>query len=355
MFDVVVSDPIPPVDAMAVPAGGLFTALTAAGDAAFVSVPPGTAPTGTSALIANLHTGESIPVTMVDGGFDPIRIAAEAGDTLEVTIGLPNGEFVSARSIVPARRRPRVVRTSPIRGRTDVALNSIVRVIFSEPIDRATLDTSTVRLLGSGGAMVAGVVRTMEGSSVGVEFVPGAPLAPGTEYRLVLADRITDLAGAALEVPAPTAFTTLAEPPVAPEPPALGSRLVFTAQPANRTAWLRFDAPPVVVTALTSLGARDQAFNGVVILSLVDPVGEASLLDPVGGYVRLENRGVIAVGGVATFDWVGVAGDGGSGYVLAASASGFESTISAPFDVAPNPGCAGCWDYSVAPIGDRSR
>jgi hypothetical protein len=98
---------------------------------------------------------------------------------------------------------------------------------------------------------------------------------------------------------------------------------------------------------------RDQSFDGLVVVTLVDPTGEASLLDPLAGYARIESRAVFAVDGVATFDWVGVAGDGGTGFTLAAAAAGFDGAVSAPFDVAPNPGCAGCWDYNDAPIAGR--
>ena len=347
-FAVVVSNPVQPAaPGMAVGASASGSAIGMADDdLTYVSVPSGSVPGATGATIANRRTREVVTVPAADGGFDPAPIPAAAGDTLEITMVLWSGDVAHAKSVVPQRRRPQVVRITPERGKTDVALNANVVVIFSEPIDARTLDGGTFRLLRDGAA-VAGTVRPTAGSGLGAEFVPDAPLEPATTYQLLLGDLITDLAGEALEVPAASAFTTVplgGAAPVPPGQPAAGS-LAFTAQPANRTAWLRFDAPAVVVTALTPLGAVDQGFNGQVTLRLIDPFDQASLLDPVGGFERIDRRVATAVNGVATFGLVGIAGDGGTGYRLSASALGLDGAVSEPFDVAGNPTCAGCWDY----------
>lgn len=346
-FAVVVSNPIKSTGAsLAAEASAGRSAMELADDdLTYVSVPTGSVPGATGATIANQRTREVVAVPAADGGFDPAPIPAAAGDTLEITMVLWNGGLAHAKGVVPEHRPPQVVRITPARGKTDVPLNANIVVIFSEPIDGRTLDTSTLRLLRDGAA-VAGTVRPTAGSGLGAEFVPETPLEPATTYQLVLGDGITDLSGEALEVPAASAFTTAAasETPLPPGQPATGS-LVFTAQPADRTAWLRFEAPAVVVTALTPLGAVDRSFSGPVSLFLVDPFNQASLLDPVGGFERIDRRFATAVNGVATFDLVAIAGDGGTGYRLTASAARLNGAVSEPFDVAPNPTCAGCWDY----------
>ena len=206
---VVVSDPIP--DAAPGQIAGRLAAHAGANDpVAFVSAVPGAVAGALTGTIENQRLERSIPVELVDGGFDPIAVPAAAGDTLELSFTLPGAAPVLVRAAVPARRRPRVVRTHPARGRTDVAINSIVRAVFSEPIDPATLGDSTVRLLQDGVA-IPGSIRTSAGSGVSVDFVPAAPLAPATGYRLVLDPGIRDLAGDPLELPEPVDFTTFGE------------------------------------------------------------------------------------------------------------------------------------------------
>jgi Tol biopolymer transport system component len=206
---VVVSNPIS--DAAPGQIAGRLAAHAGANDpVAFVSAVPGAVAGALTGTIENPRLGRSIPVELLDGGFDPIAVPAAAGDTLELSFALPGAAPVLVRAAVPARRRPRVVRTHPARGRTDVAINSIVRAVFSEPIDPATLGDSTVRLLQDGVA-IPGSIRISAGSSVSVDFVPAAPLAPATSYRLVLDPGIRDLAGDPLELPEPVDFTTFGE------------------------------------------------------------------------------------------------------------------------------------------------
>ncbi len=206
---VVVSNPISA--AAPGPIAGRIAAHTGANDpVAFVSAVPGAVAGALTGTIENPRLERSVSVELIDGGFDPIAVPAVAGDTLELSFTLPGVAPVLVRAAVPARRRPRVVRTQPTRGRTDVAINSIVRAVFSEPIDPATVGDSTVRLLQDGVA-IPGSVRISAGSSVSVDFIPAAPLAPATAYRLVLDPGIRDLAGDPLEPPEPVDFTTFGE------------------------------------------------------------------------------------------------------------------------------------------------
>ena len=177
------------------------------GPVAWVSAPPGWVDGAESATITNLRLGETLPVTVAEGGFDPVAVPAVEGDSLEVRVTSTSGRVTLVRAAVPGRRRPRVVRTQPARGRTDVAVNSVIGAVFSEPIDPATVSDSTVRLLRDGVA-IAGTVRLAAGSSFSIEFVPAAALAPATTYRLVLDDRIRDRMGDPLEPPEPVEFTT---------------------------------------------------------------------------------------------------------------------------------------------------
>src|SRR3954470_13508192 len=80
----VVSDP---ADVVPQPAGGIGALRSMVGaataDVAYVSLPPGTLGEATSATVRNANTHAQSTVAVIDGGFDPVGIAAAAGDTIE--------------------------------------------------------------------------------------------------------------------------------------------------------------------------------------------------------------------------------------------------------------------------------
>jgi hypothetical protein len=176
------------------------------GTVAYVSVAPGGVGGATGAVIES-SDGTVVPVVSLEGGFDPVGVRAKAGDTLEIRFTLAGGGMVAPRAAVPASRRPRVVRTQPARGRRDVALNSVIGVVFSEPMDPATVGDSTVRLLKDGVA-VPGTVQPAAGTKSAFEFAPAAPLEPAATYQLVLDGSLRDLTGDPLEPTEPVEFTT---------------------------------------------------------------------------------------------------------------------------------------------------
>jgi len=180
---------------------------------AFVSLAPGSYPDAIVAEVVNRRLARSVPAPIVDGGFDPVGIPAAVGDTVIVNISLPGGELVSIRGRVPARRPPRVVRTYPRPGRTDIAFNAIISAVFSEPVDPETIDQTSMRLYELPGPAVEGTVRLTSASALGVEFVPTNPLLPGKEYRLIVMRTIRDLSGDPLEVQASLDFTTEGQGP----------------------------------------------------------------------------------------------------------------------------------------------
>ena len=214
-FDGIVSEPTAGT-AGAFGAGAVRTAVSRLDAVAWVSAAPGTIPGGTSTTIVNSRSGQSIVAVMPSGGFDAIAIGALAGDTLTLSTLVTGSAPALARAIVPGRRRPRVVRSSPARGRTDVAINATVIVMFSEPIAPQLVDPEHIRLLKDGAA-VAGSVKHLPGSVVGVEFVPAAPLERAASYVLVLGEDIVDLSGDPIEGDRTIDFRTApddADPPV---------------------------------------------------------------------------------------------------------------------------------------------
>lgn len=213
------SEPLPPpglvvsesgsgsasVDSASVLGSGETTGAVAV---AYVSALPGTFPGAITVQIRNRTTGDTPTpqIAVSDGGFDPVAVSASEGDELELAILQPDGKVTFVHLTVPHRVPPVVVRTSPPKGRTDIALNAMPVVVFSEPIDPATLTLTSVQLL-RGGTPVAGTVR-LEEDGFTAQFTPGAPLEPSTTYELVVTREILDLDGDPLEAEVRVDFTT---------------------------------------------------------------------------------------------------------------------------------------------------
>jgi hypothetical protein len=191
------------------PGGGLAgNGSLAAANAAvtYISAPPGTFRLAREVTITNPANGTSETVTVEAGGFDPVAIEAAPGDTLDFLVENTDGSTSEYFTIVPARKRPRVVRTVPPKGATDVVLSTTIMVVFSEPIDDATSTTENVQLLLDG----APVDGTLELSPDGLRatFTPAAPLQQATAYTLVITTDVLDLQGDSLEEEVLATFTT---------------------------------------------------------------------------------------------------------------------------------------------------
>ena len=186
-------------------ASGL-AAASASGEVSWVSLVPGTVPDGTGATIINLRSAQRVSVTMVDGGFDPQAIPASLGDTIQVLVSRAGKQDAAAVMSLSPRPGPRIVRTRPPRGQTDAPLNTIITLVFSEPLDPASVNPSSVALT-TASSPVAGQVRILPGPGYTVEFTPTALLAPGTAYSLTVSG-VSNLSGIPLAAPTSIPFTT---------------------------------------------------------------------------------------------------------------------------------------------------
>lgn len=201
----VLSDTVAAANAVA---GSQLAATPASAELAYVSVPPGTIPEGVSATIANRRTQASVTTLLVDGGFDPLPIAARANDTLETTVSLgPDRAPVAMRAVVPPRTRPGIVRTVPPRGKADVPLNVRMTVVFSEPIDPASLNSGALVLM-RGSSVVSGRIGAADPDGVSVDFVPDASLSAATRYELIVSGSVRDRDGEVLGASVTVEFVT---------------------------------------------------------------------------------------------------------------------------------------------------
>ncbi len=189
--------------------GPLGANATASAGVVFVSLPPGSVPTGVQASITNqTATGFPVMTVVVDGGFDPVPVAATVGDTLmvEITDAASTGAGRVRLGVTPVRPL-KVVRTSPPSGGRDVPLNTTIVIVFSEPIDPATLTTDFIQLW-RGATPVAGTVRFSDATQIQAEFLPDTPLASQTTYQLIVSQQVRNLAGVTLGSPIAVQFTT---------------------------------------------------------------------------------------------------------------------------------------------------
>jgi hypothetical protein len=190
-------------------------------DVVYVSLPPGAIPHGLIATIRDLRTGSSVTANLLDGGFDPVALPATVGDTIAVVVQV-GASPQSFQFAVKAGARPIVLRTDPPRHKRDVPLDVHIGIVFSEPIDGATLDGSSVQLLAGANTPVAGTIGFSDVTHLRVGFQPANLLAPSTDYQFIVTTAITDVNGLALDSPFSITFTTDS---VAPSPPP--TNLVF--------------------------------------------------------------------------------------------------------------------------------
>jgi len=174
---------------------------------------PGTASGGSSATIHRVGSADFLTTAVLDGGFDPVLINANVGDSIEVVVTDQRGAVVGQPLglTVSARRSPVVVRTEPPPRKRDVPLNTAIVVVFSEPVAGASLSTASVQLR-AGQSAVSGTVGfldpTLDPTHVTAEFVPDAPLSVNTEYTLIVTQQVRDLDGDALAARDTATFIT---------------------------------------------------------------------------------------------------------------------------------------------------
>jgi TolB protein len=145
---------------------------------------------------------------MVEGGFDPVPIGARVADTILVIFALTDGGTRQTWTVVPRTRQPAVVRSDPPSALRDVPVDAAMRVVFSEPIDRASVSTRTITLTRDSD-VIAGTAEVLEGEPWVARFTPAAQLANDATYELIVADQVRDLDGERLASPVRGSFTTV--------------------------------------------------------------------------------------------------------------------------------------------------
>ena len=209
-----------------------------------------------------------------------VRVAATAtdlaGNPLDCTVADPcELAFTTERD----RVGPRVRATDPLNGSSGVGVSDTLRIIFDEPIDPASIDSSSIRIALGGGAPVDGMILP-QGDGSTLAWVPVDSLAFLTTYAVAVDTLLQDLEGNFFDQDQNTAhrqayagsFTTAIE--------TIGPR-VRVSDPAH--------------------GESNVSVAAAITLTFSEPVNAASLADA----VTLSVNGLSAPGSLtgAAADW----------------------------------------------------
>ena len=205
LYNTVVSEPQTPTSP------GASAAIRSAAGVSYVSLAPGSYPNGVRVTILNPANGNQGSVEMARGGWDPVAIAADPGDTLRIMVTTTLNTTIEFAYVVPPMRRPTILRTEPPVSKRDVPLNSVIVVVFSEPIDPVSVTSQRVQLLHNGQPVGTDFEISADGLRMTVR--PREALTVNTGYVLSVSPEIEDLAGDPLDRGVQVEFNTVASFP----------------------------------------------------------------------------------------------------------------------------------------------
>ncbi|HEY4308987.1 MAG TPA: Ig-like domain-containing protein [Pirellulales bacterium] len=171
--------------------------------------------TATLTPTSSLANGMTYMLTVVGGD---VGLKDLAGNALATNVF---SSFTTVASTQVDTTPPTVVSVTPLGASTGVAINSMVTVTFSEPLNTASVTSSTLQLRDSNNNLVATAI-SYDSSAKSATLVPTSPLANGMTYMLTIvggSGGIKDLAGNALATNIFSSFTTVALPPTDTTPP----------------------------------------------------------------------------------------------------------------------------------------
>jgi YD repeat-containing protein len=179
-------------------------------------------------MVPSAPLPDGTQITMTISGVTDVAGNAVPAQTTQFTTG-------TGPDVVP----PAIVSASPFQNAQNVPLNSIVALQMSQPVNPATVNSSTLTLVNSSNGQTALGTYSVSADGLTITFVPGAPLAAGTGYYVNFAGTgIADLAGNQLSS-SPLFFTTGTT--VSTTPPQ-----VMGVSPANGTSAVPINAQVVI-------------------------------------------------------------------------------------------------------------
>jgi len=156
---------------------------------------------------------------------------------------------------------PSVLQVNPPSGFSGVAINAPIAVLFSEPIDGASIGGIQLK---QGGSVISTTATLFDGDQ-GVELLPLTPLSPNTTYTIVVAG-VIDITGNTQTSFPSQSFTTgtgidLTQPQVVSTTPANGASGVAASTTVQAVFSLAVD--PASFDPANSFVLRDSSHNQV--------------------------------------------------------------------------------------------
>ncbi len=177
--------------------------------------------------------------------------------------------FTTVAAVPPVA--PTIASTTPASGETNVLVNGVVSVTFSEPMDPTTMTTSTFVL--TSGAAVVPVAGTVTCTSSTAVFSQALPLAADTTYTATVTTGSRSMMGGALAARHTWSFST-------------GSAVVPL-------------VPPAVVSNLPLDGAGNVLVNGVVSVTFSQAMDPTTLDSAT--FTLTSGTPAVAVAGMVTY------------------------------------------------------
>jgi len=109
-----------------------------------------------------------------------------------------------------------VTQVSPDDDDANVSLREDIRIVFSRPVDKDSVDDVSIRIVTESGQAVFGRRTVSELTPTTVTFVPNLEFAASTLHRVLVSTSLSDSSGQALEQAHESHFTTQAAPPPMP-------------------------------------------------------------------------------------------------------------------------------------------
>lgn len=117
-----------------------------------------------------------------------------AGDSASVPVQVTSANNPVSANLNVLPVGPHVASISPSAGAVRVPLISKVQIVFSEPVNPATVVGTGIQILGTNGNAIAASL-SLDARKVKATLTPSSSLDAGTTYQVVLASSITDLSG----------------------------------------------------------------------------------------------------------------------------------------------------------------
>ncbi|HKD11339.1 MAG TPA: Ig-like domain-containing protein, partial [Thermoanaerobaculia bacterium] len=247
---------------------------------------------------ATAATVNGIAATLSGGRFSAASVPLNEGsNTLTARATDAGGRSgVATSTVFLDTTAPTIVSVTPAADATGIPTGIVVRVVFSEAIDPATVTAASFTLTPDAGG--ASVAASQSVTGVEADLLPTSALAAQTLYRIDVTTAVADLAGNPLAAAFRSRFTTggssAPTPPVLdPIPPALCATQITVTGRADPGARIRVTGGATVVTAVAGPDGRfsvDVALNPDQVNALVfvalDAQGNASA--PVSASVRTD-------------------------------------------------------------------